>query len=369
MLDLLRGAPDIAGLQQALEERDAEIATLQDRLQAYQDADQRDFLADNSDQLATIISTKNQVIQELQAQLQALDSGGGALASALEAARTSAAEVERLRKHVEAAELELRSSDRRLREHQHQLQLYREENNRQAGELASSAAKSAVDIGRLQAALKVATEKSARLESKAALQQLGATPATEPSKEHERMMLQKEEEFELCCAERVKALEAREAATVESQAAVKQHDALEQEVQEQMRVLEERKRMMLQKEDEFELCCAERVKALEAREAAMVESQAAVKQHDALEQEVQEHACVEERKRMMLQKEDEFELCCAERVKALEAREAAMVESQAAVKQHDALEQEVQEQMRVLEGRKRMMFRRKRSLSFAAQSV
>ncbi|CAJ1342356.1 unnamed protein product, partial [Effrenium voratum] len=188
MLDLLRGAPDIAGLQQALEERDAEIATLQaswlgrvshgsmadsselpcceDRLQAYQDADQRDFLADNSDQLATIISTKNQVIQELQAQLQALDSGGGALASALEAARTSAAEVERLRKHVEAAELELRSSDRRLREHQHQLQLYREENNRQAGELASSAAKSAVDIGRLQAALKVATEKSARLESK-----------------------------------------------------------------------------------------------------------------------------------------------------------------------------------------------------------
>ena len=132
MLDLLRGSQ--SEFESALQEKDAEIATLQAQIEAYQEADQRDFLADNSDQLASIISTKNQVIQDLQLQLQQLtqltssdpsassapsaaSAAGGTLAQALESARTSAVEVERLR--------------RKLKEQQHQLQLYREENHRQ----------------------------------------------------------------------------------------------------------------------------------------------------------------------------------------------------------------------------------------------
>ena len=107
MLDLLRGQDT-----DVLEEKEAEIAQLKERLTAYQAADQRDFLADNSDQLATIISTKNQVIHDLQLQLQeALKSEPSdisdpsvALAQALENAQTSAAEVERLRGQLQSCE-------------------------------------------------------------------------------------------------------------------------------------------------------------------------------------------------------------------------------------------------------------------------
>ncbi|CAE8650153.1 unnamed protein product, partial [Polarella glacialis] len=59
-------------LREALEAQDAEIDNLKAQLRAFQESDQRDFLNDNSDQLANIISTKNQVILDLQAQLRAL---------------------------------------------------------------------------------------------------------------------------------------------------------------------------------------------------------------------------------------------------------------------------------------------------------
>lgn len=55
MLEMLRG-----------DERDAEIERLQAQVKALKEADARDFLADNSDQLAKIISTKNEV-RELKA--------------------------------------------------------------------------------------------------------------------------------------------------------------------------------------------------------------------------------------------------------------------------------------------------------------
>lgn len=48
------------------DERDAEIERLQAQVKALKEADARDFLADNSDQLAKIISTKNEV-RELKA--------------------------------------------------------------------------------------------------------------------------------------------------------------------------------------------------------------------------------------------------------------------------------------------------------------
>ena len=53
MLDMLRGE----------DERDAEIERLEAQVKALKEADARDFLADNSDQLAKIISTKNEVPQ------------------------------------------------------------------------------------------------------------------------------------------------------------------------------------------------------------------------------------------------------------------------------------------------------------------
>eukprot|EP00931_Biecheleriopsis_adriatica_P099652 TRINITY_DN7430_c0_g1_i1.p1 TRINITY_DN7430_c0_g1~~TRINITY_DN7430_c0_g1_i1.p1 ORF type:complete len:790 (+),score=257.80 TRINITY_DN7430_c0_g1_i1:88-2370(+) len=205
MLDLLRGAPDIDELRKALQERDAEIEQLQAQLKAHQEADQRDFLNDNSDQLATIISTKNQVIQELQAQLRIFQEPGAAgtgvdtaqaLAQALDSARTSTAELERLRAHVLTLESEIHSSEERVqaaekdrdkalgklqaaKEQQSQLQLYRDENNRQAAELASSAAQSAVELGKLQAALKTATERADHSEAKVTTleQQLAVSPA------------------------------------------------------------------------------------------------------------------------------------------------------------------------------------------------
>ena len=223
MLDLLRGQD--TDHQVALEEKDAEIAMLQARLNAYQAADQRDFLADNSDQLATIISTKNQVIHDLQLQLKTTLTQNSdqpdpsqALAQALENAQTSAAEVERLRHQLQGCE-------RKFRDQEHRLQLYREENHRQAGELAINAAKSAAEIGQLQAQLEDLTRKADE-EGEAKMQKLEELEA-------------KRTQFEEFCAERTKALEAKEAAAVEFEATLKQQQAQSQQAAEGMHALED----------------------------------------------------------------------------------------------------------------------------------
>jgi len=168
-------------LQAQLSEREAEIADLQEKLSAFRDADQRDFLMDNSDQLTNVINTKNLVIQELQAQLQAQGKEG--IAQALEAAATSASEVQRLRELADSLRAQLEASQAEVAQLQttaaakapnaepsiaapgiealeKQLQLYKAENERQAQELASSAVSHAMEVGRLQATLKAATSAS-----------------------------------------------------------------------------------------------------------------------------------------------------------------------------------------------------------------
>ena len=75
------------------------------------------------------------------------------------------------------------------------LQLYREENHRQAGELAINAAKSAAEIGQLQAQLEDLTRKADE-EGEAKMQKLEELEA-------------KRTQFEEFCAERTKALEAK----------------------------------------------------------------------------------------------------------------------------------------------------------------
>mmetsp|Transcript_39523 Transcript_39523/g.91773 ORF Transcript_39523/g.91773 Transcript_39523/m.91773 type:complete len:546 (-) Transcript_39523:86-1723(-) len=187
MLEMLRGSPDVAELKEALAERDQQIKDLEEHLRALQEADQRDFLNDNSDQLASIITTKNQVIQDLQAQLQ--QQGHDGLAQALESARTSAAEVQRLwglvqelqsqlgeeaqlkeavasqdQSQVQHLQAALAERESRLQAQDQQLQIYRAENDRQAAQLATSAASNAMEVSRLQASLKTAVERAAQLE-------------------------------------------------------------------------------------------------------------------------------------------------------------------------------------------------------------
>jgi len=61
----------VRNFESAIAERDSVIGDLQAQLRALQDADQRDFLNDNSDQLGVVIHAKNEVIQELRVELLA----------------------------------------------------------------------------------------------------------------------------------------------------------------------------------------------------------------------------------------------------------------------------------------------------------
>jgi len=185
MLDLFRSpSSDTEVLQEQLAHRDTEIADLQGQLRAHQEADQRDFLSDNSEQLCAVIRVKNNVIQELQAQLT--NAGQEGVAHHVEAAATSTAALERLRAELEAAVAErddarkdalaasaakalsqadgrstlefqamLRERDAQLEKLGQQMQLLHAERDRQATLLAASATTHAADLARLQAQLAV----------------------------------------------------------------------------------------------------------------------------------------------------------------------------------------------------------------------
>jgi chromosome segregation ATPase len=103
---------DSEELDDAIKARDAEIADLQEQVRAWQEADQRDFLNDNSDQLGRIIQAKNVVIQELQNQLVA--QGKECVAQAVDSAAVSASELERLRCTVSELQLQLDTRDEHL---------------------------------------------------------------------------------------------------------------------------------------------------------------------------------------------------------------------------------------------------------------
>jgi len=103
MFNLWQSDPE--ELDDAIMARDAEIADLQEQVRAWQKADQRDFLNDNSDQLGHIIQAKNVVIQELQNQLAAQGKEG--VAQAVDSAVASAGELERLRCIVSELQLQL----------------------------------------------------------------------------------------------------------------------------------------------------------------------------------------------------------------------------------------------------------------------
>mmetsp|Transcript_112323 Transcript_112323/g.204193 ORF Transcript_112323/g.204193 Transcript_112323/m.204193 type:complete len:660 (-) Transcript_112323:116-2095(-) len=237
MLNVLRGSPDVSELQRALAEREAEVADLQAQLHAHKEADQRDFLADNSDELARVIQTKNGVIQQLQAQLQAQGKEG--LAHALESAATSSAEVQRLRLELEdvrkqlrvaeehAAKLaassetsagaggELQGLQAQLKVQEQQLQLYKDENHRQAMQLAATAASHAMEVARIKASLpdRPATSDAADSGLSAAEQELSkAVEDTQVNLQKANFRI-KEVEMELSSAneaseERIKGVEA-----------------------------------------------------------------------------------------------------------------------------------------------------------------
>eukprot|EP00434_Breviolum_minutum_P034753 symbB.v1.2.030764.t2/scaffold3497.1/size55369/3 len=325
---------------------------LQARLDAYQEADQRDFLADNSDQLATIISTKNQVIHDLQLQLQTALGGrenqpdpSQALAQALENAQTFAAEVERLRGQVQSCE-------RKFRDQEHRLQLYREENHRQAGELAINAANSAAEIGRLQAQVDslhdAANIVASRADTDAGIQE---------------DMEKRQAQFEKLCQEKTRALEAREAAAAELEAMLKQQEAQGQQAAASIHALEDQQGRLSTRQAEFEQFCAERTKALEAREAAAAELEAKLKQQtdqspppsakDRLGQPSPgETEWFGIRQEDVEKREAKFEQFCADVTKALEAREAAATELEAVLKQQEAQgQQATDDEMKALEDR------------------
>jgi hypothetical protein len=185
MFGFSNGSPQqeysVQELQALLAARAAENADLQEQLRAHRESDQRDFLNDNSDQLTSVINTKNMVIQELQAQLQTQGAGEG-LAQALHAASLSAAEVERLRKTADGLQTELEAAQSQVAQLQaaatapvvtpplatpdheaaeQQLELYKAENQRQAQQIASSAASHAMEAARLQAMLKATSAAAA----------------------------------------------------------------------------------------------------------------------------------------------------------------------------------------------------------------
>mmetsp|Transcript_94616 Transcript_94616/g.244862 ORF Transcript_94616/g.244862 Transcript_94616/m.244862 type:complete len:461 (-) Transcript_94616:44-1426(-) len=107
------GVEDISGLREALSARDAEILDLQEQIRVRQASDQRDFLADNSDQLAGIISAKNEVIQALQQQL-AESQGGEGVARALDRAAANVSELQRLDGVVRDLQRQLQSQGEEL---------------------------------------------------------------------------------------------------------------------------------------------------------------------------------------------------------------------------------------------------------------
>mmetsp|Transcript_89382 Transcript_89382/g.286401 ORF Transcript_89382/g.286401 Transcript_89382/m.286401 type:complete len:943 (+) Transcript_89382:72-2900(+) len=221
MFQFLSGTPDVNELQETLAARDVEISDLQDQVKALLEADQRDFLNDNSDQLASIIKTKNEVIQSLQVQLQVPGKEG--LAQAIDSAATSNAELHRLRDIVADLETRLKGQDLELRqvqdqrdvaqaaqftlqqqqlaaclssqpslvvavpgapavteagsalvdqlraklqEQEQQLQVYRSENDRQASQLASSATEAALMVAKVKASAQIALSRASYFEDR-----------------------------------------------------------------------------------------------------------------------------------------------------------------------------------------------------------
>lgn len=190
MLDIFRSDGGGEDLAQGLLARDQEIADLKEHIRALQEADQRDFLNDNSDQLAVIIQAKNKVIQELQSQLQA--SGKEVSAQAWDSAAVSAAEVERLtcslselQVQLDTREEQLRVAvadrnglqakldadqvqgqveerDEKIRQLEMRVHICSAENERLAEQVAASAAAHAMEMARSQASAKAA---EARAES------------------------------------------------------------------------------------------------------------------------------------------------------------------------------------------------------------
>ena len=253
----------------------------------------------------------------------------------------------------------------KFRDQEHRLQLYREENHRQAGELATSAAKSAAEIGQLQAQLKDMTRKASKenqppekkvdgtdevkqtkraleeretreapaVEMEAMLKQQAHTQQADgihAFEEREAKLAAKEAEFDQFCAQRTRALEEREAATAEMEAMLKQHAHAQQA--DGIHAFEEREAKLAAKEAEFDQFCAQRTRALEEREAATVEMEAMLKQQAHAQQADGIHA-FEEREAKLAAKEAEFDQFCAQRARALEEREAATVEMEAMLKQ------------------------------------
>merc|ERR1719323_521108 len=83
----------VRNFESAIAERDSVIGDLQAQLRALQDADQRDFLNDNSDQLGVVIHAKNEVIQELRVELLAEEAAARNVNVSSYSLRTCRAEV------------------------------------------------------------------------------------------------------------------------------------------------------------------------------------------------------------------------------------------------------------------------------------
>ncbi|CAK9073417.1 unnamed protein product [Durusdinium trenchii] len=150
------------------------------------------------------------------------------------------------------------------------------------------------------------------------------------------------------CAERMKALEAREAAAAQLEAMLEQQGAQNQQVEEGMNVLAERESKVSTREAEFEQLCAERMKALEAREAQLARASLG----DGLTAEL---AALEGREKE-----------CTEREKALEVREAATA---ADAKVHGCFYQELDEQKQLLAEREQAALEQEALLEKREQAI
>eukprot|EP00443_Scrippsiella_acuminata_P131479 CAMPEP_0115763232 /NCGR_PEP_ID=MMETSP0272-20121206/101433_1 /TAXON_ID=71861 /ORGANISM="Scrippsiella trochoidea, Strain CCMP3099" /LENGTH=335 /DNA_ID=CAMNT_0003208971 /DNA_START=72 /DNA_END=1076 /DNA_ORIENTATION=+ len=169
------GVEDISGLREALSARDAEILDLQEQIRVRQASDQRDFLADNSDQLAGIISAKNEVIQALQQQL-AESQGGEGVARALDRAAANVSELQRLDGVVRDLQRQLQSQGEELQ----RVFTERQESNNELQAARCEAAmlsQAETEIAELQDRLKCAEARTEELANATAANSGGADNA------------------------------------------------------------------------------------------------------------------------------------------------------------------------------------------------
>jgi len=108
----LRGGQGCDWVHNRLAQREEELKELKEKNKALAEACHRDFITDNSDQLCTVISTKNAVIKELQSQLQ--DHGKDGVAAAVDAAVTSAAALEKVRAEMAAVQARVKAQEEEL---------------------------------------------------------------------------------------------------------------------------------------------------------------------------------------------------------------------------------------------------------------